>query len=96
MRTVLFAWIVAGMRRLLIVLAVALTPVGAALGQTDQPIAEPLRIHQYHLAAEGRALLEKEARAASGLSRTRDHSTRLNHPSQQKIKRSRGLFLLTF
>jgi len=53
------------MRRLLIVLAVALTSVGAALGQTDQPIADLLKIHQYDLAAEGKALLEKEARAAS-------------------------------
>jgi hypothetical protein len=53
------------MRRLLIVLAVALTSVGAPLGQTDQPIAELLKIHQYDLAAEGKALLEKEARAAS-------------------------------
>lgn len=46
-------------------LAVALTSVGAALGQTDQPIAELLKIHQADLAAEGKALLEKEARAAS-------------------------------
>ena len=53
------------MRRLLIVLAMALTSVAAALGQTDQPIAELLKIHQYDLAAEGKALLEKEARAAS-------------------------------
>ena len=53
------------MRRLLIVLAVALTSVGAALAQTDQPIAELLKIHQYDLASEGKALLEKEARAAS-------------------------------
>jgi len=52
------------MHRLVIVLAVALTSVGAALGQTDQPIAELLKIHQYDLAAEGKALLEKEARAA--------------------------------
>jgi hypothetical protein len=54
-----------GMRRLLIVPAMALTSVEAAPGQTDQPIAELLRIHQYDLAAEGKALLEKEARAAS-------------------------------
>jgi len=53
------------MRRLLIVLAVALASVGAALDQIDQPIAELLKIHQYDLAAEGKALLEKEARAAS-------------------------------
>jgi hypothetical protein len=53
------------MRRLLIVLAVALTSVASTLGQTDQPIAELLKIHQYDLAAEGKALLEKEARAAS-------------------------------
>jgi len=54
------------MRRLLIVLAVALASVASTPGQTDQPIAELLNIHQYDVAAEDKALLEKEARAASG------------------------------
>jgi len=53
------------MRGLLIVLAVAFTWLGAARAQTDQSIAELLKIHQSDLAAEGKALLEKEARAAS-------------------------------
>src|SRR5829696_2754864 len=53
------------MRRLLIVLAVALASVASTPGQTDQPIAELLNIHQYDVAAEDKALLEKEARAAS-------------------------------
>ena len=53
------------MRSLLIVLAVAVTAVRAAPGQTDPPIAELLEIHQSDLAADGKALLEKEARAAS-------------------------------
>lgn len=53
------------MRRLLILLTVALTSVGATLGHTDQPIAELLEVHQHDLAAEGKALLEREARAAS-------------------------------
>ena len=34
-------------------------------GQADQPTSELLKIHQYDLAAEGKALLEREARAAS-------------------------------
>jgi hypothetical protein len=53
------------MRRLAIVLALALTSDGTALGQIDQPIAELLKAHQFDLATEGKALLEKEARAAS-------------------------------
>ena len=53
------------MRTLLIVLAVAFTLQTAAVGQTHQPISELLKIHQFNLAAEGKALLEKEARAAS-------------------------------
>jgi hypothetical protein len=53
------------MNRLLIVLALACTPLGAAPSQTDQPVSELLEIHQHDLATEGRALLEKEARAAS-------------------------------
>ena len=53
------------MGRLLIALAVALASAAAASPQTDQPIAELLKIHQYDLASEGKALLEKEARAAS-------------------------------
>ncbi len=56
----------AGMRRLLILAAaVAFTLQSAALGQTYQPISELLKVHQYDLAAEGKALLQKEARAAS-------------------------------
>ena len=53
------------MRMPLIVLAVAFTLPTAAVSQTDRPVSELLRIHQYDLAAEGKALLEKEARAAS-------------------------------
>ena len=53
-----------GTRSLSIVLAVAFTSLGVARGQTD-PISELLKIHQYDLATEGKALLEKEARAVS-------------------------------
>jgi hypothetical protein len=53
------------MREFLNVLAVALTSLTATSAQTDQPTAELLKIHQYDLAVEGKALLEKEARAAS-------------------------------
>jgi hypothetical protein len=53
------------MRRLPIVLAVALASQGAARGQPGQPVSELLKIHQYDFAAEGKALLDKEARAAS-------------------------------
>lgn len=53
------------MRMPLIVLAVAFTLPTAAVSQTDRPVSELLRIHQYDLAAEGKALLEKEARTAS-------------------------------
>jgi hypothetical protein len=52
-------------RMLLIVLAVAFTLQTVAVGQIEQPISELLKIHQYDLAAEGKALIEKEARAAS-------------------------------
>jgi hypothetical protein len=53
------------MPRLLIVLALTLALRSPALGQPDQPISELLKIHQYDLAVDGKALLEKEARAAS-------------------------------
>jgi hypothetical protein len=55
----------AGMPRLLIVLALTLALRSPALRQPDQQISELLKIHQYDLAADGKALLEKEARAAS-------------------------------
>ena len=54
----------ARMRRLLVVLAVLISQ-RAALGQTDSAVSELLKVHQYDLAAGGKALLEKEAKAAS-------------------------------
>jgi hypothetical protein len=53
------------MRRLLVVLAVAFSSQVAVPWQLDQPVAELLKIHQFDLATDGKALLEKEARAAS-------------------------------
>jgi erythromycin esterase-like protein len=53
------------MRISLTTLAVVIALQHAAPGQTDQPIQELLKLHQYDLAGEGRALLEKEAKAAS-------------------------------
>jgi hypothetical protein len=55
----------APMPRLLIAGAVAFTSQAAVPVQSGQPVAELLKIHQFDLATEGRALLEKEARAAS-------------------------------
>jgi hypothetical protein len=53
------------MRNLLVVAAVVLTSQTAPQGQSDQTISELLKIHQYDLANEGKALLQKEASAAS-------------------------------
>jgi hypothetical protein len=53
------------MRRTLIVAAVVFTVQGLPLGQAAPSISELLKVHQYDLATEGKALLEKEARAAS-------------------------------
>jgi hypothetical protein len=53
------------MRMLLIVLAAAFAWQTAAVGRIEQSVSELLGIHQYDLAAGGKALLEKEARAAS-------------------------------
>lgn len=53
------------MRTLLIVLATAIASQAAAPGQIDQTIAKLLEVNQYDLAAEGKALLEKQAKAAS-------------------------------
>jgi len=53
------------MRRLLIALALAFTSQTAPLSQSDQSISELLKTHQYDLATEGKALLQKEAGAAS-------------------------------
>jgi hypothetical protein len=53
------------MRRTLIVAALMVTAQGLPPGQTDQSISGLLKVHQYDLATEGKALLEKEARAAS-------------------------------
>jgi hypothetical protein len=53
------------MRRHLMAVAVALTAQALSPGQTNQSISDLLNIHQYDLATEGKALLEKEARAAS-------------------------------
>jgi hypothetical protein len=54
-----------GIRRLLIVAAAVSTSQGAASLQTDQPISVLLKTHQYDLTTEGKALLAKEAAAAS-------------------------------
>jgi hypothetical protein len=53
------------MPRLLILAAVTVALQIPPLGQTDPPVLELLKIHQYDLATEGKTLLEKEARAAS-------------------------------
>ena len=44
---------------------VAFASQTAPIGQTDQPIAELLKVHQYDLAADGKTLLQKEAAAAA-------------------------------
>ena len=53
------------MRRVLIVTAVALTSPWGAVAQVDRPIPELLKTHQFDLATEGQALLQKEAKTAS-------------------------------
>ena len=53
------------MRRYLTVAAVVFTAQGLPPGQTNQSISDLLNVHQFDVATEGRALLEKEARAAS-------------------------------
>ena len=53
------------MRTRLIVLAVIFAAHGLALGQTDQSIVDLLKVHQYDLATDGKALLEKEAKGVS-------------------------------
>ena len=53
------------MRRTLIVAALMVTAQGLPLGQADQSISDLLKVQQYDLATEGKAFLEKEARAAS-------------------------------
>lgn len=53
------------LRRLPILLAVALLPAGAVCAQDAPSIAALLQANQYDLAADGKALLEREARAAS-------------------------------
>ena len=54
-----------GLRRNLIAAAAACAAQALALGQTGPPVSELLKLHQYDLATEGKAFLEKEARAAS-------------------------------
>jgi hypothetical protein len=53
------------MHWIILAAAVAVASQTAPLGQADQPVSELLKIHQYDLAGEGKALLQKEAKAAS-------------------------------
>jgi hypothetical protein len=57
----------AAMRLFVTTLAAVVALQPAAASQSDQPIQDLLKLHQYDLAGDGRALLEKEAKAASFL-----------------------------
>jgi hypothetical protein len=56
---------VAAVRRFLIALAVVCTTLVVSATHTDPSISDLLKTHQFDLAAEGRALLERDAKAAS-------------------------------